>query len=104
MVRHLPRAAAKQAVGKGMPLGDGHRRQGDAVGHVANGIDGVNGCPRNLIDDDLAAPAQFDACRLKPQPGGVRRPASGGHDLHHVKPAAVAEGGDPAVSGGRHLG
>ena len=30
---------------KGMPLGDGHRRQGDAVGHVANGIDGGNGCP-----------------------------------------------------------
>ena len=45
---------------------DGDRRQVHAVGHVAHRVDVLDGRARELIDHDMAVPAELDAGLLQP--------------------------------------
>ena len=97
-MRDLSRAGAIQGIGKGVSLGNRHGRQGDAVGHVADGVYGRNRTLRTGIHHDLALSAKFDARSLEAESGRVRHAARRRHDLGYHETSAVAEGdGLPAV-------
>ena len=69
------RTPTEFGVGEGAALGDGHRRQVDAVGHVANGpYAGRRGAAVG-IDDHRALVVQRRADRVETQAGGIRMPA-----------------------------
>ena len=70
---------------------DGDRRQVHAVGHVANGIDIADRGARELVDHDMAVPAEIDTGLVEPKPHGVGKPAGGGHDQAGMETVAAFE-------------
>jgi len=75
--------AAELRVGKCMTFHQRHRRQCDAVGHVAHGIDAVDRRPVVFIDHDQAFRPGRHIGIFQPQPTRVGMPA--GREQHGVE-------------------
>ena len=68
---HTPRRTAKHGVSKGMAFADGHGREVDAVGHVADRINVGHRGLAEIIHRNGALPVQRNAQRFQAQSRGV---------------------------------
>jgi hypothetical protein len=73
-----------------MPFPDGHGRQVDAVGDIADGIDGVDVGAAKVIHHDGSIGGGCHPGRLQPQPGGVWLAAGAQDDSVHFQHLTIA--------------
>src|SRR6476620_8965962 len=85
------RLIVEHRLGEGRRFMDGNRRQVHAIGHVANGIDIPDRGARELVDHDMAVPAEIDTGLVEPKPHGIGKPAGGGHDQAGMETVAAFE-------------
>ena len=77
------RLAAEERAREPHRLGGRHRREVDAVGDIADGMDRIDRASGILVDHDRAVRRELDAGRLEAEVGGVGLAAGG--EQHEVR-------------------
>src|SRR5262249_49416252 len=86
------RVAAEYRLGEGLALADRHRRQVQAVGAVADGVDALDPALRVLVDHHGPVGTAGDAGLVEPDARRVGLAPDGIHDAARLERGAVAQG------------